>query len=373
MNLNRREIVCGLMAGAGAIAFAAPEDQTPEDQTMYGTIGKMTVAAGKRAEVIALLLQAVKGMPGCLSYVVAEDRSDENGIWITEVWDSKESHDASLALPEVRKAIAAARPVIVGFSNQVVTTPAGGFGLVSDSRPSERIERMNPMVIVSGGFAPVLREILPEFQKSTGIEVEVGSGQSQGNGPNTIAAQLRRGVAADVVIMAREGLNELIADGRIAAGTDVDLAQTPLGVAVRTGARRPDIGTVDAFQQAMLRAKSVTFPGSTTGIYLATKLFPQLGIAAEMAGKISNTGVSAVAKGDAEIAVQPVSELLHISGVDYVGTIPTEIQYISVFSAAIVAGSKDAEAAKRLIAYLVSKEATPAIRQGGMERPPQAR
>ena len=85
MNLNRREIVCGLMAGAGAAAFAAPEDQTPEDQTMYGTIGKMTVAAGKRAEVIALLLQAVKGMPGCLSYVVAEDRSDENGIWITEV------------------------------------------------------------------------------------------------------------------------------------------------------------------------------------------------------------------------------------------------------------------------------------------------
>ena len=96
---------------------------------MYGTIAIMTAAPGKRAEVIALLLEAVQAMPGCLSYVVALDLADENGIWITEVWDSKESHDASLALPEVRKAITAARPMITGFSNQTVTTPVGGFGL----------------------------------------------------------------------------------------------------------------------------------------------------------------------------------------------------------------------------------------------------
>ena len=96
---------------------------------MYGTIAKMTTASGKRAEVISLLLEAVHGMPGCLSYVVAHDTADENGIWITEVWDSKESHDASLALPEVRKAITAARPMIAGFSNQTVTTPIGGYGL----------------------------------------------------------------------------------------------------------------------------------------------------------------------------------------------------------------------------------------------------
>jgi quinol monooxygenase YgiN len=95
---------------------------------MYGTIGKMTTTAGKRAEVISLLLQAVKEMPGCLSYVVAQDTADENGIWITEVWDSKDSHDASLSLPEVKKAIAAARPMIAGFSNQAAT-PVGGYGL----------------------------------------------------------------------------------------------------------------------------------------------------------------------------------------------------------------------------------------------------
>ena len=96
---------------------------------MYGMIGKMTAAPGKRAEVISLLLQAANAMPGCLSYVVAQDPADESAIWITEVWDSKESHDASLSLPEVRKSIAAARPMIAGFSNQTITTPVGGYGL----------------------------------------------------------------------------------------------------------------------------------------------------------------------------------------------------------------------------------------------------
>lgn len=96
---------------------------------MHGTIGKMTVTAGMRAEVISLLLESVKAMPGCLSYVVAQDPADENGIWITEVWDSKESHDASLSLPEVKKTIATARPMIAGFSNQVTTTPVGGYGV----------------------------------------------------------------------------------------------------------------------------------------------------------------------------------------------------------------------------------------------------
>lgn len=125
MEFARREILFGLVATLGANGRAAPR----EDKAMYGMIGKMSTAPGKRAEVISLLLQAVTAMPGCLSYVVAQDPADENGIWITEVWDSKESHDASLSLPEVRKSIAAARPMIAGFSNQAITTPVGGYGL----------------------------------------------------------------------------------------------------------------------------------------------------------------------------------------------------------------------------------------------------
>jgi len=222
-------------------------------------------------------------------------------------------------------------------------------------------------VIVSGGFSAAYRELLPELEKAAGIRLNTASGASQGSGPNTIGAQLRRGVPADVVIMSREGLDELIAAGRIVARTDVDLARTPLAMSVRAGAPKPDISTVDAFKKTLLRANSVTFPSSTTGIYMTTKLFPRLGIANEMARKVTTTGVAAVAKGDAEIAIQPMSELLHVAGVDFVGTIPAEIQYVSVFAAARVAGSKEPEASQRLIAFLASENATMAIRKSGME------
>lgn len=225
-------------------------------------------------------------------------------------------------------------------------------------------------VLTSGGFAAALQEILPEFEKATGTTVTTARGPSQGNGPNTIGAQLRRGVPADVVILAREGLDELIAEGRIAAKTDVDLAQTPLGVAVRAGAAKPDISTVDAFKQALLHAKAINFPSSTTGIYMTDKLFPRLGITRELSGKIKDSGVGALVSGESELAVQPVSELLHMPGVDFVGPVPAEIQYVSVFSTAMVAGSKEPDSARRLLAFLTSESAKTAIRRHGMELAP---
>ena len=107
-------------------------------------------------------------------------------------------------------------------------------------------------VIISGGFSGSYEQLLPQFERTTGIKVATGSGSSQGTGPQTIAAQLARGVPADVVILSREGLNELIQAQRIAAGTDVDLARTPLGVAVRAGTPKPDVGTIEAFKRAVL-------------------------------------------------------------------------------------------------------------------------
>jgi len=222
-------------------------------------------------------------------------------------------------------------------------------------------------VMTSGGFAAPLRDMLPEFQKSTGISVEVILGKSQGTGPDTIASQLSRGVVADIVILSREGLNDLISANRIVAHSDIDLAKTPLGMAVRAGAPKPDIGTVEAFKNTLLHAKSITYPSSTTGIYMATKLFPQLGIASELLPKSSNAGVAAVAKGDTEIAIQPVSELLHVPGTDFVGILPQEIQYISVFSAALVTGSGKSGDAEKLIKFLGSPKAKDAIRNSGME------
>jgi molybdate transport system substrate-binding protein len=223
-------------------------------------------------------------------------------------------------------------------------------------------------VLTSGGFSAPLLELLPDFEKRTGINVSTSRGPSQGKSPNRIGAQLQAGVAADVVIMSREGLDELIAEHRIVPGTDINLAQTPLGLSVRAGAPKPDISNIDAFKRTLLRANSITFPDSTTGIYLMTKLFPRLEIESELAGKITHTGVAAVVKGDAEIAIQPLSELLHVPGSDFVGAIPQEIQYVSVFSAALVSGSKEPKAAKRLIAFLASESATKVIQKSGMDR-----
>ncbi len=125
MEWQRRQILGSAVAVLGSIAWAAPEEKKP----MYGLIVKMVAAAGKREELISLLLQGTDAMPGCLSYVIARDSTDDDGIWVTEVWDNKASHDASLSLPVVQKTIAAARPMIAAFNNPVVTTPVGGHGL----------------------------------------------------------------------------------------------------------------------------------------------------------------------------------------------------------------------------------------------------
>lgn len=129
MPIDRREF--NRLSGAAMLAALAPGCATvPEDSKMYGLIGKATCVAGKRDEFIAILLEGVGAMPGCLSYVVARDPQEPDAIWITEVWDSKESHAASLQLPAVRAAIAKGRPLIANFGDQTVTEPVGGFGLV---------------------------------------------------------------------------------------------------------------------------------------------------------------------------------------------------------------------------------------------------
>jgi molybdate transport system substrate-binding protein len=225
-------------------------------------------------------------------------------------------------------------------------------------------------VIISGGFSASYRQLLPEFEASTGIRVTTLSGASQGKGPETIAAQLGRGVAADVVILSREGLAELFAAGRILAGSDVDLARAALGAAVRAGTPRPDIGTVAAFRRALLSARVVAVPASTSGIYLTTELFPRLGLAGELKTRITPRGsqsAALVASGEADIAVQPTSELVREPGLDFLGSIPAELQLVQTFCAAIVAGSNEVEAARRLIGFLASGRAAAAIRENGME------
>jgi molybdate transport system substrate-binding protein len=225
-------------------------------------------------------------------------------------------------------------------------------------------------VLISGGFSSAYEQLLPEFERTSGIKVTTGSGASQGTGPQTIAAQLARGVPADVVILSREGLSELIAANRIAAGTDVDLARVPLGVAVRAGTPKPDVSTVEAFKQVLLKAKTVAVPGSTSGIWLMTDLFPRLGLAEKINAKATARGEDAtgmVAAGGADLAVMPVSEIVHAPGVDFAGSLAPEIQFVQTFSAAVVAGSGEIEASTRLIEFLASARASEAIKKSGME------
>ena len=225
-------------------------------------------------------------------------------------------------------------------------------------------------VIISGGFSGPYEHLIPEFERTSGIKVTTLSGSSQGTGPQTIAAQLARGVAADVVILSREGLSELVRAQRIAPGTDADLARTPIGVAVRAGAPKPDVRTVEALKQALLNARTVAVPSSTSGIFLMEEIFPRLGIADKVNVKATPRGTGAaalVANGEADIGLLPVSEIAHAQGVDLAGVIAEEIQLHQIFAAAVVAGSKQAEAAKGLIAFLTSAPAAGTIRRCGME------
>jgi molybdate transport system substrate-binding protein len=225
-------------------------------------------------------------------------------------------------------------------------------------------------VMISGGFSLAYRELLPAFERTTGIAVATASAASQGTGANTMKAQLERGARADVVILSREGLSELIAAGRIVGGSDVDLARVPLGAAVRVGAAKPEIGTVDAFKQTLLNARSVALPGSTSGIFLMNEVLPGLRLADKVTLKIGARGADAtamVAAGDAEIVLAPVSELVNVAGIAFAGRLADEVQLLQVFAAAIVAGSARRDEAKRLIEFLASGQAAAAIEKSGME------
>lgn len=224
-------------------------------------------------------------------------------------------------------------------------------------------------VMISGGFQGPYKQMLPEFEKSTGIKVVTKSGASQGSGPKTIKAQLAAGVTADVVILSREGLAELVDQKRIISGSDVDLAQAPLGLAVPSGNPKPDISTVKSFTDTLTQAKKIVVPGSTSGIYLTQDVFPRLGLANKISVQVTERGseaTAALSAKDANVAVQPSSELVNIPGVDYVGPIPESLQLIQTFAAAIVLGSPHENEAKKLINYLSSKNATEFIKSGGM-------
>lgn len=226
-------------------------------------------------------------------------------------------------------------------------------------------------VVSSGGLAAAFRELAPEFERATGDKLVVGWGPSMGDTPNAIPARFRRGEEMDVLIMVGASLADLAKQGKVVADSRVDLARSGIGMVVRKGAPRPDVGSPEAVKRALLAARSIAFSDSASGVYVSTELFKRLGIADAVKGKsrmIPGEPVAAVvARGEAEIGFQQISELLPVPGVDFVGPLPPELQKITVFSAGMVAGSKVPAEAKALISFLASPAAAAAIARSGLE------
>ncbi|WP_440531777.1 substrate-binding domain-containing protein [Variovorax sp. YR566] len=226
-------------------------------------------------------------------------------------------------------------------------------------------------VMTSGGFTAAYNDLRPEFERSSGRTVKTAYGASMGNADDSIPSRLARNEPADVVILARPALDALVAQGKVVPGSQVDLVRSAIGFAVRKGAPKPDISSVDALKRTLLAAPSIAYSASASGTYYETELLKKLGIEDQVKPKsrriLSERVGTVVARGDAALGLQQVSELLPIAGIDYIGPLPAEVQQVTVFSAGVATASKQPDAARQLIRYLNSPAAAPTIAKTGLE------
>jgi molybdate transport system substrate-binding protein len=236
--------------------------------------------------------------------------------------------------------------------------------------PAAKVSADDIVVMTSGAFTAAYLELAPGFEHSTKHKL-ITATTTIGTGAESIPNRLARGERADVVIVAVESLEDLIKAGRIVPGSRVDLARSSIAMAVRAGARKPDISSVDGLRRALLDAKSIAYSASVSGDYLAIELFPKLGIAGQMKGKsqrIERERVGAVvARGDAEIGFQQLSELLPIPGIEIVGSLPAAVQRVTVFSAGIATSSPHPASARALVSFLASPAAAGIVTKSGMD------
>jgi molybdate transport system substrate-binding protein len=226
-------------------------------------------------------------------------------------------------------------------------------------------------VMISGGLTAAYQALVPEFEKATGNKVLTAFGPSMGTTVNAIPVRLERGEPADVLIMVSYALADLVKKGTVVAGSQVDLTKSPIGIAVKSGAPKPDISSAEAVKRALLAAKTVAYSDSASGSYVSTDMFEKLGVADAMKDKtrkIPATPVGeVVARGEAELGFQQISELKPVQGIDIVGPLPNELQKITVFSAGIATVSKEPQGGCALIKFLASPAARDAIITSGME------
>jgi molybdate transport system substrate-binding protein len=205
-----------------------------------------------------------------------------------------------------------------------------------------------------------------QFEAATGIRIDAEFAPTVG-----LLPRLRGGEAADLVILTREGLDELTDEGRLVADSRTDLARSYVGLAVKAGAAHPDIATPAALRASLLAARAVAYSRiGASGIYFA-QLIERLGIAAEINARavIVPAGFTAerLKSGEADLAIQQISELKQVGGIEVVGPIPPELQTPGLFSAGIMADAKRRSEAERLLRFLSSPEVAPVLRETGLE------
>jgi molybdate transport system substrate-binding protein len=219
--------------------------------------------------------------------------------------------------------------------------------------------------ILSGGaMRSLLVEAVPLFERASGTKVNVGFALT-----SVLAKEIEAGAVFDIALLPRPELDALSQAGKIAAGTQTDITRSAVGLAVRSGAAKPDIGSVEALKQALLKARSIGYSDGPSGAYIAG-LLQRLGIADEVKPKVRLTSAPVgelVASGEAEVGMQQIVALLPVKGADLVGPLPSELQNIIVYAAGLSACAAEAAAARKFIAFLATPEVVRIIRAKGME------
>lgn len=231
--------------------------------------------------------------------------------------------------------------------------------------------RTELQAITSGALAAALIELLPIYKAKSGADIDLSFGSSFGVAHDSIPSRLANGQRFDMYFMARGAVDELTSQGLIREDSGVDLVESHIGAMVRREEAEPDISTVEDLRKTLLAAESIAYSASASGIYLSTEVFPSLGIAKEMkktARKIFSERVgTVVARGEADLGFQQISEIVPIKNVKVVGRLPAPYQRSFRFCAAIGTESEKIESAKKLIRFIASEEASLIIQKSGLD------
>lgn len=290
------------------------------------------------------------------------------GLPMSPEWSPALRHDPAArhdTRPTTHRPAKAHLPSAARRLARMAATLAAGLILAIPAKAAEL------HVMISGGFTAAYQALVPGFETKTGDRVVTAYGPSMGTAPEAIPVRLARGEPADVVIMVGYALDALDKDGKITPGSKVALADSRIALAVKAGAKVPDIATLDAFKTALLGASSIAYSDSASGVYIEKEMYRKLGLERELAPKstmiVAERVGNVVARGDAEFGFQQIAELKPVKGITIVGPVPPEVQNVTLFSAGIPKGAKHPAEARALISWLSSPDHAATIAETGLD------